>query len=93
MRQDSAGRSGDVTVRADETVIENVAFHVLAQATGVRWPDATRHLRLVDQSGRAGHHLNHPVDAVDETVARGRILVAEDAVRARATLAGMWLLW
>lgn len=40
MRQDPARRSSDVAVRTDETVVQDVAFHVLAQASGVHRPDA-----------------------------------------------------
>lgn len=93
MRKDPAGGAGDIAVRAYEAVIQDVAFYVFARATGVCRPDAARHLRFVDQSGRTGHHLHHPIDTVDETIARGRILVAEDAVRARAALARMRLLY
>jgi len=92
MRQNPAGRTGDVAVRAYEAVVQDVTFRVFAQASGVRWPNTARHLGLVDQPGRTGHHLHHPVDAVDETVACIRVLVAEDAVRARTALASMRLL-
>jgi len=92
MRQYSAGRTGDVAVRAGEAVVQNVAFQVFAQASGVHRPDAARHLRFVDQSGWAGYHLRYSVDAIDEAVARGRVLVAENAVRARAAFARMRLL-
>lgn len=92
VRQNPAGWTGDVTVRANEAVIENVAFDVLAKANGVCRPDAGRHLRLVDQARWTGHHLRYPVDAVDEAVARGRVLVREVAVRAGTAFASMWLL-
>lgn len=93
MRKDPAGRTSDIAVRTYETVVQDVTFHVFAQANGVRRPDAARHLGFVDQSRWTGHHLHHPVDAVDETIARGRVLVAEDAVRAWAPLAKMRLLY
>lgn len=92
MRQDPTGWAGDVAVWAYEAVVQDVAFLVFAQATGVHRPDTARHLGLIDQPGRAGHHLYHSVDAVDETIARGRVLVAEDAVRARAALARLRIL-
>lgn len=92
MREDPAGRTGDIAVRAYKAVVQDVAFHVFAQASGIRRPDAARHLRFVDQSRRTRHHLHHPIDAVDKTIARGWILMAENAVRARATLTRMRLL-
>lgn len=92
MRKDSAGRAGDIAVRTYEAVVQNVAFRIFAQASSVRRPDTARHLRFIDQTGRTGYHLHHPVDAVDETIARGRVLVAEDAIRARAALARLRLL-
>lgn len=91
VRQDPAGRAGYVAVRTDEAVVENIALDVFAEATRVSRPDATRHLRLVDQTRWARHHLRHPVDAVDEAVARGRVLVREVAVRAGTAFARLWL--
>ena len=92
MGQNPAEWAGHVPVRANETVVEHVPLHVLAQSTRVGRPHATRHFVLVYEARRAGHCLRNAVYAVHETVARGWILVLEVAVCAGASFARLWLL-
>lgn len=92
MGQNPAQRAGHVPVRANEAIVEDVPLHVLAQSARVSRPHAARHFVLVDEARRAGHRLGNAVDAVHETIARGRVLVLEVAVGAGASFARLRLL-
>lgn len=93
MREYATERASDVSFGTREAIVQYVFFHVVARPGRIGRPNAACHFIFVNETRWTRGYRGYTVDAINETIAGGWIVVFEYSIGTGTSFGRLCFFW